>query len=85
MMTVMTNVHEHDVPDPPTQAGCTSCGLDLHHGLAVGDRVVVVAPQTLRMHASIIGLAIDTADLMVDGRGYPLSHVHCKWLVWEER
>jgi hypothetical protein len=71
----------HEVPDPPTQDGCTGCGADLRHGLSVGDRVLVVAPHTARMAATVIGLSLDTADLMVDGRDYPLGHVHCKWLV----
>lgn len=70
----------HQVPDPPTQSGCTTCGLDLRHGLRVGDRVLVVAPQTKRMPGRVLGFAVDKADVLLDERpGYPLT-VHAKWL-----
>ena len=70
---------QHRVPDPPTQAGCTSCGNDLHHGLIAGDRVVVIAPMTKRMPGTVLGFAVDKADVRLDEREYPLV-VHTKWL-----
>lgn len=69
---------EHLVPDPPTQDGCIGCD-DLHHGFAIRDRVVVVAPMTRRMRGVITGFALDKSDVLVDGRTIPLT-VHTKWL-----
>ena len=75
----------HLVPDPPTHAGCTSCDpMDLRHGLRVGQRVILIAPMTARLTGAILAFALDCADLLIDGREYPLSHVHCQWLRPEE-
>lgn len=76
-------VVRHDVPDPPTQEGCTSCGGDLRHGFRVNDRVVMIAPMTARQHGIITGFALDKADVVVDGRNYPTT-IHTKWLALEE-